>query len=408
MRWESLGFRDNPFSTEPITQTTLDLYTGNSQQISKCAEILEQKNVLMIIEGSRGVGTTSFSNFLRFSAQTKKHYFTPRNEIRVEPRWNLETLLAVIIANIIREIELFQPEKLIKDIRFQKAKAISSQIAEAYRSFGIEAFGFGVNYGKNAGIVSQPVIVPSGVLGHHLEDLSALISSSSYRYGTLIQLNNLDVGTIHDEEHLKYLFNALRDYIQTDGISWLLVGDVGLRRFIAKSVDRLDDIVTMETEIKPLVKTQYEALIKKRLDIFRVSKKATSPIDHEVFSYLYEVTQGRLRYIFGLLQRLIGSLHIGDLSDRLTLEIAKPMICNLARERIARHQLTSSEEEALRGLVESKKETVTELAKHLKKSLNNTSNLLAKLAEKKLVTAQKKGKNKFYSAELDAMIAYSA
>jgi hypothetical protein len=48
------------------------------------------------------------------------------------------------------------------------------RIAEAYRSFGISAFGFGLNYGKSAGIGTQPTIVPSAVLGHHLEDLAIL------------------------------------------------------------------------------------------------------------------------------------------------------------------------------------------------------------------------------------------
>ncbi len=361
----------------------------------------------MVIKGSRGVGTTSFANFLRFSSQSKKEYFTPRNEIRVEPQWGLETLLAVIIANIIREIELFHPEQVTKDVRFQNAKAISSRIAEAYRSFGIEAFGVGMNYGKNAGIVTQPIIVSSAVLGHHLEDLSALILTLPYRYGTLIQLNNLDIGTIHEEKHLKYLFNALRDYVQTDGMSWLLVGDIGLRRFIAQSVDRLDDIVTAEVEVNPLERAEYEALIEKRLDSFKSNEKVIFPIDKDVFTYLYDVTQGRLRYIFGLLHRLVGSLHIGDLSDRLTLKIAKPMISQLAKERIGRHQLTPSEELLLQKLVAEKKLTVTELAKLIGKSMNNTSNLLAKLAERRLVTAQKKGKNKYYIAELDAIIAYS-
>lgn len=49
------------------------------------------------------------------------------------------------------------------------------------------------------------MIVPSSVLGHHLEDLAALIQSAEYKYGTIVQLNNLDVGTIHNEDHLKYL-----------------------------------------------------------------------------------------------------------------------------------------------------------------------------------------------------------
>ena len=61
---------------------------------------------------------------------------------------------------------------------------------------------------KNAGIASQPVIVPAATLGYHLEDLASLIQSLGYEFGILLQLNNLDVGAIHEVKHLKYLFNT--------------------------------------------------------------------------------------------------------------------------------------------------------------------------------------------------------
>ena len=38
----------------------------------------------MVVEGARGVGTTSFSNYVRFNAQKKKNYLTPSYEIRIE------------------------------------------------------------------------------------------------------------------------------------------------------------------------------------------------------------------------------------------------------------------------------------------------------------------------------------
>ncbi len=147
MQWESLGFKDNPFNTDPIIQSTITLYTGHQQEVKVCQNVLHERNVLMVIEGARGVGTTSFANFLRFSAQSKKEYFTPSNEIRVGPGWAIETLLAAILANIVREIELAQLNKVIKDDRFQDARALSLRVAETYRSFGIEAEGIGGNYG---------------------------------------------------------------------------------------------------------------------------------------------------------------------------------------------------------------------------------------------------------------------
>jgi type II secretory pathway predicted ATPase ExeA len=407
MQWGSLGFKENPFSTDPITIDTLFLYTGHTTEIQACKDVVSQKDILMIIEGQRGVGTTSFSNFLRFETQKKKLYLTPRNEIRVNPNWSLETLLSAIIANIIREIEFFQSEKITKDKRFQDAKSLSTRIAETYRSFGIDAFGVGVSYGKNAGISSQPIIVPASVLGHHLEDLAELVKLSGYKHGILIQLNNLDIGTIHEEKYLRYLFNAIRDYIQTKGLSWLLVGDVGLRQFITQQVDRLDDIVTYETEITPISKTDYDELINKRIQHFRASPKVYTPIDHEVFTYLYDVTKGRLRYVFGLLNRLITRVHVGDLTDRLTLDIAKPMVIRLAKERLAKQRLSPTDEQLLRLLVQLNQARVSDLVKKSKKSNNYISNILAKLLKLKLVTFKKVGNARQYSPELDATVAYS-
>jgi len=407
MQWDSLGFKENPFSTDPIDLETLSLYTGHAKEMNRCQDVVCQKDFLMVVEGSRGVGTTSFSNFLRFGAQKNKYYLTPHNEIRVIPNWSIETLLASVISNIIREIEFFQPEALSRDKRFQNAKSLSTRIAETYRSFGVDAFGVGVNYGKNAGITSQPIIVPASVLGHHLEDLSALVKSSGYKHGILLQLNNLDVGAIHEEKYLGYLFNALRDYIQTHGISWILVGDIGLRQFIAHQVDRLDDIVTYETDIKPISKIEFNELINKRIAYFRSNSKVTTPIDHNVFTYLYDVTKGRLRYIFELLNRLITRLHVGELTDKLTLDIAKPMVIQLSKERLSKHKLSPTDEQLLRLLVNLNKATIPELVKKTKKSANHVSNILSKLLKLKLVTFHKKGNIREYFPELDATIAHS-
>ena len=409
MQWESLGFKSNPLNTDPITQSTLTLYTGHEHEAKTCANVLRERNVNLVVEGRRGVGTTSFANYLRFQAQEDRLYFTPRNEIRVERGWTLDILLAVVIANIIREIELFQPDKIIKSIienkTFIAAKAISTRISETYRSFGLEAFGFGVNYGGD-GASTYPSIVPSPVLGHHLEDLIELIYKAGYKYGILVQLNNLDVGTIHDEIALKHLFNALRDYVQTDGISWIFVGDIGLRRFIAQEVDRLDDIISYEVEINPLSEKEYETLIQKRVVYYRDSKRSDLPIDDAVFLYLYKITKGRLRYIFGLLNRLIHTLHIGDLTDRITLDIAKPTLKELAQERVKRNHLTPTEEEILKIVVLFPEVSVTSIAEKVGKSLQAVSKLLAGLLKYKLVIVRKHGKHRYYSAVLDAVIAY--
>lgn len=125
MEWESLGFRGNPFDTDPIRQTTLALYVGRDKTVATCGQVLAEKNVLLVVEGARGIGTTSFGNYLRFNSQAKKQYFTPTNEIRVGAGWTIETLLAVVIGNIVRELDIFQFDRVAKNKKFQDAKALT-------------------------------------------------------------------------------------------------------------------------------------------------------------------------------------------------------------------------------------------------------------------------------------------
>ena len=156
----------------------------------------------------------------------------------------------------------------------------------------------------------------------------------------------------------------------------------------------------------PLKESEYNALIQKRIEFYRSNPKAELPIDKEVFTHLYKITKGRLRYIFGLLTRLVNSLYLGDLTDRITLNIAKPMIAKLARERIMRNNLSPSEEYILKALVKLEFPSVTELTKEIKKSTPYVSKVLSHLIKNKLVTVKKQGRNRYYSAVLDASIAY--
>lgn len=405
MSWYSLGFSDCPFKTDPIENGTLDLFVGHVEKISACIELLKDKSIKMVIEGARGVGTTSFANYLRFNSQKSRYYFTPRSEIRVEPNWTTETLLAAIVSNVVREIEITQNKKIAKDKRFVSAKALTQRISDTYQSMGITAFGMGASYGKNINI-SQPVIVPSPIIGHQLEDLAVLVTELGYKNGLLIQLNNLDIGAIHSEEHLSYLFNMLRDYIQTPYTGWFLVGDENLRSFIARKVDRVDDIITYETIIKPVSKTDFHKLIKKRVEFYRKDENTTLPITKDVFDYLYDVTDGRLRYIFDLLNRIWSNLPIGDLINMLTLELAKPMITTLAKTRIKANKLSLGEEDILISIVKLKQAGVKELIDYTKKSRVFVSRTVNKLLELKLVNMTKEGTARIYAPELDAKIAY--
>ena len=145
MEWPLLGYTQYPFSTNPIAMDTLDLFTGHEEEIRICKNFLCDKNIRIIIEGARGVGTTSFANYLKFSTQKTGRYFSPRAEVSVQKNWNLESLLTAVISNIVQELELTHAKEMKKNKIFLEAKSLSHRLSEAYNNFGISAFSVGGN-----------------------------------------------------------------------------------------------------------------------------------------------------------------------------------------------------------------------------------------------------------------------
>ncbi|MBL4647717.1 MAG: helix-turn-helix transcriptional regulator [Gammaproteobacteria bacterium] len=342
---------------------------------------------------------------MKFSAQAKKLYLTPRDEVSVEKHWNLESLLTAVISTIIRELDIIHSSSVKNNKIFKEAKALSYRLSEAYNNFGITAFSIGASYGKSAS-VTQPTFVPATTLGFHLEDLAKLAVKLGYKNGILIQLNNLDVNVVHSEEQLAYLLNAARDYFQIANVSWFFVGDVGLRAFIAKHVDRLDDLISSDVFIKPLGKMYYHQLIKKRLDHYKLKKSIEFPINQDVFDYLYEVADGRLRYIFALVYMLIQHLQLGKLLQKVSTNLAKDTIAALALARVGKFSLKKGEETLLKLIVNNGEINVAKLAELAGRNRVFVSRTINKLLDEKLVVVRQEGTKRMYSASLDAKIAF--
>ena len=60
--------------------------------------------------------------------------------------------------------------------------------------------------------------------------------------------------------------------MQIEGSNWLFVGDLGLRKFIAQHVDRLDDIISHEVRINPLPVSDLLEMLGKRIRFYGESE----------------------------------------------------------------------------------------------------------------------------------------
>ncbi len=211
-----------------------------------------------------------------------------------------------------------------------------------------------------------------------------------------------------DEQHLTMLLNVMRDYLQLPGSSWLWVGDTQLRQFIAQKIDRLDDIVGCDIEITPLSSSEYMQLIEKRITYFRANNSVQLPVDADVWLYLFAVTKGRLRYIFGLLNRLFNVFKLGELTECISLDMAKPAVKELGEQRVKRHRLSQTETHILQSVVTEGPVSVSELAEHVGKAQTQVSRVLNNLYELRLVAFRQEWLSRFYSASIEAQLAYGS
>ncbi|MCK4249712.1 MAG: BlaI/MecI/CopY family transcriptional regulator [Candidatus Omnitrophica bacterium] len=405
--WEKWGLKDNPYSQNPIDEHSLNLFIGRKKEVSICRNSLSGKNSRFVIEGGRGVGTTSLGNYVRYTlAAGKKEYLTPDMEISVGRNWNQELLLSNVLSAAAYTLERRNP-RVIQDDKFQKIKRTTQVIEEKFKSFGGQAFGFGGQYGQSS-TISYPALVPVSILIQHMKELFEISKDEGYHNGIIVHLNNLDVNTVFQPNELKNFLNEARDSFQIKGYHWFFVGDTGLRGFIGSNVDRLDDIITSEVRLNPLSLEEVCRLIDKRSVYYRTpGAKIALPIDFEVIKYLYGLTNGRLRYIFGICTRLLSLISGEPLLHMVDLKFAKPIIMKFAEDRIAQQNISPLSLSVLRKLVKLEQATTTELTKKMKKEQTSISRSLRELLNKRLVTQKRSGRNNVYSPSLDAKVAYS-
>lgn len=327
MQYEHIGFRQNPFQPQAITAQNLNLYTGHCAKQLALDNALHGNTIVIIENEKSGLGSTSFGNFRRFTLHNEKRYFTPNSEIRVEPHWQAATLISAVLGNIISTLEL-QPHyhKIVaNEAAFIETRSLVKQVTDTHRAGGANLLGVGASYDQSTS-ASQPPIICTQLLQPYFEGIVRLIQQIGFKHGVLIQLNNLNVGSVHQPHDLARLFHVMRDYFLTPGTSWFLIGDQPLRQFTQEHVERLAYCVAHETRLTPLTDEDFLTLIKRRIEHYRIDPHTELPVDPTVLLSLYHIAEGRMCRTFLLLDQLLSTVQIGVLCDYVTPALAAPFI----------------------------------------------------------------------------------
>jgi len=401
-RWR---LKQNPYTTSPIDKENLDLFVGRKNKVKRAGNVISEKSIV-IVEGKRGVGTTSFGNYIRFQKELKGKNLTPVRELSVGNGWNEEILIANVLSSLTWELEGKIPDKY-KD-RYNEIKLIAHQIRETYRNISLQlsvvGTGGGIGINKQTNVI-MPQLYPTATLIQHLLEIKKLVEVSGFNKDTIIQLNNLDIDVLFSSQQLILFLNDIRDILQIEGYTWILVGDSGLRSCISDKVDRLDDIISYDCIIEPLTLDEVYLTINKRLKKFAQKENYLKPLSDNLIEILYHATNGRIRQIFGFSTRLIHSVSDNLLIEQITTDIALPIIKREVEDKLRQNNITRREKMVLEEIAENPGISPSILSSKTSLSLPNLSRLLSHLLKARFVSFERAGRIRRYNVSSDVLIA---
>jgi len=388
----------NPFDTNPISLGTLEWFVGRQRELELCRQLVAEQSVVLI-EGSLGVGTTSFGNVVRFGARR----LTPRMELAVYRNWNAQTLLENVLVAVLHDI-IDEPNAK-RSAAVRRARSLVQRVEQTVHGAGMSLMGFGGQVNRNV-TVTQPGIVPMETLRQTLVALADEFHSENGSATFTVQLNNLDPELTFTEGELTIFLNDIRDSLQLPGFSWLLVGKKGLSRFITRRVPRLRSIISHDVLLAPLSLRQVEASVKMRIAACALpGRKAKNPIATELLGRIHEASGGSLRETFLVCSKLCLALAGDPMYDKITEKAAGILLAELLAVRFADIKQSPLKRAILKELSGADMLTQKELAERLGKNQTAVSRAIKGLIESELVRHRKEGRTVRYWAAAEVKLA---
>lgn len=303
--WESLGFRESPYNTNPLQarMEDLDLLVGRDSEATElCTQLGTAPNGVLVLSGTPGVGKTSFFNVQQYRLENDLAPFGPkllaaRTLCPVQPTDDLRKLAIRAVDSLYRSVEAWctlnekSVPKQIKEIGGWLAGAGSSGF-----SLGISILGCGGSFGRTAQLPKASDASFEAIA----DALAAIASEAVERLGfdsVTVALDNLEN---LDDEQLGAMLISFRDTLfSTPNVWWVLIGQSGLGSLIQSLDPRVFERTTGSgIEIRPVEVDELHQAIAVRVSKFHRGKSGKSPLSEETHKRLYEASFGEMRFVF--------------------------------------------------------------------------------------------------------------
>jgi Cdc6-like AAA superfamily ATPase len=388
INWQQFGLKKDPYDTQPLVEggdlKIEDAFVGRDKERQFLNGLFESESRgCLAILGNVGVGKTSLANFHKFiwKYSKPKLFFSFRREIEAcEELLNKKNFLIEIIASILREIRLLQPELLKEKLLDQLNKMVDFSQANAI-SGGFQAFGFGLEAGRES-VTTQPMQMSIATLEQYFIDLIAFIKKTEIKgkkySGLVVHVNNFDV-VLEDPGQKKraiQFFNEVRDLLQTSDVFFLFLGPKNFFRDIISSQQRVKSVfVQTPLQLSPLSKTEIVEALAERMKLLKSDDVSNfiKPIEDEVIFRLYDLYEGDVRSIMAAIRDILGQQ-----ADKLTqpLTVSEAMLL-LGQERWNQienaNQFTGEQKSILKFLIDKGEVAQKDVSKMLDKAQSNIS-----------------------------------
>jgi len=303
--WDSLGFRESPYNTNPlkVRAEDVELLVGrDAESVSFCTQIESSEKGILILSGPPGVGKTSFFNIQQFLLETGQSGFgrrllSARVLCPVQPGDDSSILALRALDSFYRSIcayctsnEISVPSETQKIGKWIKGTGNNGF------SVGLELFGFGGNLGRNVELPSLSDATFETLVDAISVMNSEIISKLNFQ-GSFIVFDNLE--NLEDED-LKSILITFRDTLfSIDNIWWVLIGQSGLGTLIQTLDPRVFERISGSgLEIPPIKLDELDQAICLRVTRFHSDGNDIAPLPKSVHEELFNASYGEMRFVF--------------------------------------------------------------------------------------------------------------
>lgn len=303
--WESLGFRESPYNTNPLLPRSedLDLLVGRETEATElCTQLGTAPGGVLVLSGTPGVGKTSFFNVQQYRLENDLAPFGPkllaaRTLCPVQPTDDLKKLALRAVDSLYRSVEAWciLNEKSVP----AQVKEIGSWLAGTGASgftLGISILGCGGSFGRTAQLPKS-----SDASFEAIADAMAAIASDVVEtlgfQSAVVALDNLE--NLSDEQLGSMLISFRDTLFSIPNIWWVLIGQSGLGSLIQSLDPRVfERTAGSGIEIRPIELSELHEAIAIRVSRFHKSKGGKPPLMEETHKRLYEASFGEMRFVF--------------------------------------------------------------------------------------------------------------